>query len=256
MKKLLIVALVLILGLALLAGCQQPQKPEGGEAPKPPAQPGEAPTNKPGEPPAPPAEGADQIPYLHGVVVMGSVNKEAKGPECTEFAEMKFPGDVKVIALKIDKNPEAPKGKDVEVAFFFQDKKEAVKKELIKSDVLIEGEQFVILNPEKEGFAPGPYRVEIMEVGTPDKKNSIGFSVEGAAPAPAPGDAKPGDAAPAPGDAAPAPGDVKAPAPGDAAPAPGDMKAPAPGDAAPAPGDAAPAPGEEKKDEPKEEGDK
>lgn len=252
MKKLLIVALVLILGLALLVGCQQPKPADQpGDAPKPPAQPGEAPTDKPGEPPAPPAEGADQIPYLHGVVVMGSVDKEAKGADCKEFAEMKFPGDVKVIALKIDKNPEAPKGKDVEVAFFFQDKKEPVKKHVIKSDMLIEGEQFLLLNPEKDAFVPGPYRVEIMEVGTPDKKNSIGFSVEGGAP----GDMKPGEPAPAPAPGDAKPGDAP-PAPGDGAPAPGDVKAPAPGDAAPAPGDAAPAPGEEKKDEPKEEGDK
>lgn len=247
MKKLLIVGLVLILGLALLVGCQQPKPADQpGDAPKPPAQPGEPPaTDKPGEPPAPPAEGADQIPYLHGVVVMGSVDKEAKGADCKEFAEMKFPGDVKVIALKIGKNPEAPKGKEIEVAYFFQDKAEPIKKHTVKTDLLIEGEQYLLLNPEKDAFMPGPYRVEIMEVGTPDKKNSIGFSVEGKepapgeAPAPAPGDAKPGDVKP--GDAAPAPGD--------AAPAPGDVKAP--GDAAPAPGDAAPAPapGEEKKEE-------
>ncbi len=250
MKKLLIVGLVLILGLALLVGCQQPKPADQpGDAPKPPVNTGEAPpADKPGDAPAPPAEGGAQIPYLHGVVVMGSVDKEAKGADCKEFAEMKFPGDVKVIALKIDKNPEAPKGKDIEVSYFFQDQKEPVKKHTIKSDTLIESEQYLILTPEKDAFMPGPYRVEVMEVGTPDKKNVVGFSVEGGAPAPPPGegkpgDVKPGDAAPAPGDAAPAPGEGK----------PGEVK---PGDAAPAPGDAAPAPGEEKKDEPKEEGDK
>lgn len=239
MKKLLIVGLVLILGLALLVGCQQPQT---GDAPKPPAQPGEAPA-KPGDPPPPGAgAGADQIPYLHGVVVMGSADKDAKGADWKEFSEMKFPGDVKVIAVKIDKNPGAPKEKEIEVAFFFQDQKEPVKKHTIKSDLMIEDVQFITLTPEKDGFAPGPYRVEIVEVGTPDKKHTIGFSVEGGAPGDVAPPPAPGDAPPAPGDAAPAPG--------------GDVKAPAPGDAAPAPGDAAPAPGGEKKEEPMEEGDK
>jgi hypothetical protein len=215
MKKHMIIGLVLLMGLVLIVGCGQPQPP----APPPTGGPATPPTGAPATPPtgvpaAPPTGEIGKLPYLEDIMIVHSVDKNAKEADLKKADNNQFPENVAVIALKIPKSKNIPKEKELVVAWFDANKLAPLEEITIMPGELLEKGKLLKMKGDK-GFAPGPYRVEIIEKDT-GKKMLIDFTI-GTKTGALPDVKKPGEEKPAtgkPGEEKPAtgaPGEVKAP---------------------------------------------
>jgi len=171
MKKILIVGLIMILGLAIFAGCN-PKPPET----TPPAKPA-APEKPAVETPETPAAGMPAIAgYLKEAKLKYALKEKPEKADVLEKEDLMFPEGVKAVVLEVIKNPDAPKDKVVEVKVFTKEKDEpVVEVQTFKGEDLANGDIFLVLEPAG-GFAPGLYRVDMNEQGTSDKI-SIDFAV-------------------------------------------------------------------------------
>ncbi|MCE1245813.1 MAG: hypothetical protein LWY06_04120 [Firmicutes bacterium] len=190
MKKVMIVGLILMFGLVLMLGCNpsQPTQPQGEQKPAsapasteaPPPAPAPNPTGGAAQTPSAPP--ANDLPYLFTKVIF-SADKNAKDEALTEDTKMIFDENVGVIAVKIEKNKDIPKGKEFD--FVISHNGKDVDQFAVKAEELADKDNIRRIKAEKDKYAPGPYEVQITEKDT-GKKVILHFAV-GAPPKGEPG---------------------------------------------------------------------
>lgn len=190
MRKVLILGLVLLLGLAIFVGCG-PKKTEGGkkapatptkpapktgetESPVTPKETGE--TGAPGETGKKTPEAKDEIGYLLGVRVAYSLEEAPKKEGLVEEETMVFPVDAKSVALMIDESPEAPEGKEIDVSLYGADMENPLVTNTFKTDEVTTGAFMLPLTEEGKPLEKGFYTVKLVEKDS-GKEKVITFNI-------------------------------------------------------------------------------
>lgn len=171
MKKVLMVGLVIVLALAIFAGCA-PQQPMQGDPPRRPRE-----TTGGEEKP----EVVAQLEYVKEITLLHAEKDGATDEEMVEAKEMKVPEGAKVVIVKIAKDEKMPKDVVLEIGLLKKGEKEPeiiATQELKTDDVIAKESGLVMLQNKGEAFVAGDYMIEVKDKKD-NKKNIYEFVVEG-----------------------------------------------------------------------------
>jgi hypothetical protein len=183
MRKVVILGLIIVLGLAILSGCPRPAPtPEPTPAPTPTP----TPTPEQGNSPNRVTEEVQEIGYIEDVEILAAQQESPREEDYQEVTDRRIPPDTRSVAVKLDRAQDAPDGRQVDVTIIREDEDEPIAANTVLTRNLREQEMTVVLTPPAE-LEPGNYWIVLEDRETQDRHTiPVVVMRPGATPTPAP----------------------------------------------------------------------